>query len=145
MKTPVDSVYVLCAPKVTLNVLSLKNMKCQCHNLPAAFYLEEAPKGFEKTLIHKDSGNWVWLGLCSKCGTYWSVEEWDKYSYQVVVRVADKDKWKDQDTVAIGKNLLLKSRGGLSDDECRWAECHQKQVKGVYYCLDHLWDTGARK
>ena len=120
-------------------------MKCQCHSLPEAFYLEDGPKGFEKSLISKDTGNWVWLGLCPECGAYWSVEEWDKYSHQVIIRVADKDAWQDQDTVGIGKQLLLKSRGGLTEEECIWKGCHHKRVKDVAYCLDHLWDTGARK
>ena len=120
-------------------------MKCHCHNLPDAFYIEDAPKGFEKSLASKDSGNWVWLGLCPICGTYWSVEEWDKYSHQVVIRVKDKDNWQEQDTVAIGKQLLLKSRGGLSDNECCWASCHKMAVKDVAFCIDHLWESGSRK
>lgn len=120
-------------------------MKCPCHNLPDVFFLSDAPKAFEKKLIKKEMGNWMWLGLCPRCSSLWKIDEWDKGHHQVVFRVADQIQWKKEDTTLLRKQLLLKSRGGLNDEECRWAGCHQKQVKGVYYCLDHLWDTGARK
>jgi hypothetical protein len=129
----------------TLDVLSQKNMKCQCQSLADVFYIEDAPEGFEKNLIKKETGNWVWLGACPQCSNLWKIDAWDKYQQQFVERVQDEDNWERQDTTEQRKQLLLKSRGGLTEEECIWAGCHQKRVEGVAYCLDHLWDTGARK
>lgn len=120
-------------------------MKCKCSKLPDVFYLEEGPKTFEKGLHQKDMANWMRLYSCPHCGTMWAIDEWDKYQIQVVSRVINKGSWADQDTIQQRKQLLLKSRGGLTDAECIWVGCHEKQVKGVVYCLDHLWETGARK
>ena len=120
-------------------------MKCQCSELPDVFYLEEGSKGFEEGLQQEDIANWMRLYSCPHCGAMWAVDEWDKYQIQVVHRVSERENWMSQDTTQQRKQLLLKSRGGLSDSECQWAGCHEKQVKGVAYCLEHLWKTGARK
>ena len=120
-------------------------MKCKCPYLPDIFYLEDGPKGFEKVLHQLEMDNWMRLYSCPHCGDLWAIDELDKYQIQVVNRVKDKRNWSGQDTAQQRKQLLLKSRGGLIDSECIYAGCHEKQVKGVFYCLEHLWKTGARK
>jgi hypothetical protein len=120
-------------------------MKCKCAKLPDAFYLDEVPRGFAKGLKREDDGNWIWLVYCPKCGALWAIDKWDKYQEQIVTRVRSQDGWDGVDTTDLRKQLLLKSRGGFTDAECIWAGCHDKAVKGVVYCLDHLWKTGARR
>jgi len=120
-------------------------MRCRCAGLPDAFYLDEGPHGFGEGLVHEDAGNWIWLGSCPECGTLWAVDEWDKYSWPVVTRVEERGDFGRVDTTPKRKQLLLKSRGGLTDQRCTWAGCHQRAVRGVVYCLDHLWETGARR
>ena len=120
-------------------------MNCKCTKLSDAFYLDEGPHGFAKGLKREDTGNWIWLGSCLNCGALWAIDEWDKYQWQVVTRVQEREGWDKVDTTDLRKQLLLKSRGELTDTECIWAECHGKAVAGVVYCLDHLWETGARR
>jgi hypothetical protein len=120
-------------------------MPCLCAKLPDVFYLDEGPRGFGKKLSREETGNWIWLGSCPECGTLWAVDEWDKYQPQVVMRVEDRANWEGTGAAGKRKRLLLTSRGGLTDKECIRAGCHQKAVKGVVYCLDHLWETGARR
>ena len=120
-------------------------MKCKCSKLPEAFYLREGHREFEKSLKREDTGNWIWLGSCPKCGALWAVDEWDKYQPQVANRVTSREGWDGLDNIEMRKQLLLKSRGGFTDKKCVWAGCHDKAVKGVMYCLDHLWKTGARR
>ena len=75
-----------------------------------------------------------------------SLDVWDKYQPQVVVRVHDVDRWETEtDDVATRKALLLRARGGHQDGTCGWADCTQPKVRGVAYCVDHLWSTGARR
>ena len=119
-------------------------MKCKCTKLADAFYLDEGLRGFEKSLAREDTGNWIWLGSCLKCGALWAVDEWDKCQHQVATRVISREGWEQTDTIELRKQLLLKSRGGTTDAECIWAGCHGKAVAGVVYCLEHLWKTGAR-
>jgi len=120
-------------------------MKCQCSDLPDAFYLDEGSRGFAEGLKREISGNWIWLGSCPSCGQLWALDEWDKYQDQVVTRVNNRETWNVADTTNLRKQLLLKSRGGLTDTNCIWAGCTAKAVKGVVFCLDHLWNAGTRR
>jgi len=120
-------------------------MSCRCSSLPPAFYAEEAPRGFLKSLDEREvSQKWKRLCVCRECGALWAVDEWDKYQEQVVSRVTEHAKW-DDDSEEMRKGLLLRSRGGLTDEKCLWAGCEKKRVRGVAMCIDHLYATGARK
>jgi hypothetical protein len=118
-------------------------MKCACASLKDVFYAEEHPS-FLKDLSEKSLASWKKLCVCPKCGTLWAVDEWDKYHIQVVSRVSDIGNW-DVASEEDRKKLLLDSRGGLTDEICIWAECGKNRVRGVAYCIDHLYSTGARK
>ena len=120
-------------------------MNCDCDKLPDAFYLDCGPADFESRLKNVEAKNWTRLCECTTCGRLWTVDEWDKYSFQVAIKINAKVNWERHDSVALRKGLLLSERGGLSDDECVWAKCSQKCVIGVVYCIDHLWDIGARR
>ncbi len=120
-------------------------MSCRCINLPSMFYAEEAPAGFLQALKERAvSQKWKRLCACPDCGTLWAVDEWDKYHHQVVTRVSDPSKW-DEDSEEGRKELLLRSRGGVTDEKCVWLGCEKKRVQGVAMCIDHLYATGARK
>ena len=121
-------------------------MTCACAKLPDSFYLEEGPKGFEAGLAHKETSvpNWRNLMACRQCGTLWALDEWEKYQPQVVSRVRDIAHW-DAHSEEERKALLLRSRGGLTEEKCAWLGCQKKKVRGVAHCIDHLYATGARK
>lgn len=42
------------------------------------------------------------------------------------------------------KERLLKSKNGLCNEKCIWANCNKKRVKGNVYCIDHLYECGVR-
>jgi hypothetical protein len=113
--------------------------------LPPAFYADEAPEGFLGSLDKKAApAQWKTLGICPKCGAQWAIDVEDKYQEQVIMRVADPEKW-DGDSDEVRKGLLLRSRGGLTEEKCLWAGCDNKRVIGVVHCIDHLYATGARR
>ncbi len=118
--------------------------ECQCNNIPNSFYLADGPLNFDKELEKVKTGDWIWLGRCPECGSLWSVDVSDKLHWQVVVHLRSEDDF-ENDTTEIRKNLLLKFRGGNSEDKCIWAGCSNKAVKDVAYCIDHLWKTGSRR
>jgi hypothetical protein len=119
---------------------------CECDGLPELFYLDEAPAGWLERLSEEAAGNWKTLRQCGSCGRRFAVDAWDKYQHQVVVRVKDRAGWEaEADAVDKRKILLLQSRGGTQGGECVWVGCARPRVRGVAYCLDHLWDSGARR
>ena len=122
-----------------------EKMNCKCQKLGDVFYLDQAPRGFEKKLKEVDAKDWMRLYECPYCGQLWAIDEWDKYSWQVVSKVADKNGWANDQREKERKELLLSERGGTTQQECIWAGCSGKTVKGVVYCLEHLWQTGARR
>ena len=117
---------------------------CRCAQSPDAIYWTGRPPDFEKTFAEEPAGNWVKLFRCTECGQYWSVDEWDKYQEQVAGKVADSSDWEAPGDEA-RKQLLVRSRGGLSALPCAWAGCKKSAVKGVALCADHLFETGARR
>ena len=118
---------------------------CQCAELPEVIYFGSEPDVFQSTLVELSVGNWVKLFRCSDCEQLWRIDEWDKYQTQFAAKVPDIDTWETYDTTPFEKQLLLQSRGGLSDNICTWARCGQPAVKGVAFCVDHLFESGARK
>jgi hypothetical protein len=119
-------------------------MSCRCVDLPDLFKLEDHP-GFIESTIRIATGNWVHLHKCANCGQLWRVDESDKYQVQFVVRISSSADWEQFDAVPLQKLFLLQSRGGLSNEQCIWRGCQGKCVKGVVYCVEHLYQTGARE
>jgi hypothetical protein len=119
-------------------------MTCDCANLQDLFKLESRPR-FEAGTDKIAAENWVRLHRCRSCGQLWRIDEWDKYQTRFVVRVPSAEAWETFDPVELQKQFLITSRGGLSDAKCVWSGCRNPQVKGVAYCADHLFQTGARE
>lgn len=117
---------------------------CVCGEMPDVFYYEDVTAGFEKHLREVSIGDWVLLQQCQVCGTLWAIDGWDKYQHQVAARVAAKDDWQSASEEQ-RKDLLLKSRGGEEHEHCIWAGCNKWRIKGVVFCINHLWEMGARK
>lgn len=120
-------------------------MTCTCSGLPDGFYLDEASKAWHQSLVKEQQQAWTGLFQCPHCGTLWAIDEWDKYHWQVALRVRDRDGWASDHRTVERKELLLKSRGGTTTEICMWAGCSKPRVNGVVYCIDHLYDTGERR
>jgi hypothetical protein len=118
---------------------------CSCAALPPAVYVDQEPSAFLASLAQLAVGNWVKLCRCSSCGQLWRVDEWDKYQTQIAVKVPTIEGWESFDSKPSELALLVSSRGGTSEAQCIWAGCKQRAVKGVMYCAEHLYETGARR
>lgn len=86
------------------------------------------------------------LCACKKCDQLWAVKEWDKYQTQLATKISESKRasWQEHNVEA-EKKFLVKRRGGLTNEPCIWARCEKPQVLGVVYCVDHLYETGARE
>lgn len=120
-------------------------MGCKCAKLPDAFFYEAAPEFFLEDLEELAIGSWVKLFKCKLCAQNWSIDEWDKYQERTILKVSEVANWQEIDSTPLRKSLLLEYRGGTIDENCIWAGCNGKQVKGVVLCINHLYATGARK
>jgi hypothetical protein len=126
------------------DVKRLRTM-CQCSKLPNIFKLAAHPE-LEQQAPQIAVGNFVFLHRCSSCGHKWRIDAWDKYQVQFVVRVPEGTDWQTFDATELQKRFLVDSRGGLKDARCHWLGCTHQQVEGdVVYCVEHLYQTGARE
>jgi hypothetical protein len=118
---------------------------CSCTTLPKAIYVNDQPPTFLGSMAQLATGNWVRLCRCAICGQLWRIDEWDKYQDQVAIKVSAIESWDSCDYKPLKLQLLVNARGGLSKEQCAWANCSHVAVKGVAFCAEHLYDTGARK
>lgn len=131
-----------------LNILKKYNMiKMNEEDLPQYLYYDDMPKEIKNKLIRFDSNSNDWRELFknTSTGQLWVIDVWDKYTYQIAIKINDPKDWKSEKYEDYSKDLLLQSRGGYGEGECMWMNCNKQRVKGVVYCIDHLYETGARK
>jgi hypothetical protein len=119
-------------------------MKCICIQRNPLVEITDSYQGFTETLNTIELGNWVKLMQCSECLQYWKVDEWDKYQALYAVKIQSKDRWGKYDATLLIKERMIQNRGGLESVKCMWENCSLNAVRGSAYCVDHLYDTGAR-
>jgi len=122
------------------------NMNCNCSKLNTLIDVSDVQPDFENNLTEISQGIWAKLRRCPLCKQLWRVNLWDKLQIQFAVKLDSVDDWESVETTSLQKQFLLESRGGTKEDtSCIWAGCDLPAVKGVVYCIDHLYKTGARK
>ncbi len=123
----------------------MNKMKCICSEIPEALYYENVPKKLLGNLAEVAIGDWIKLFKCKVCDQHWSIDEYDKFVHRVAVKISDVDNWEENDSEGLRKQLLLEARGGTQGEVCQWSGCKNQRVKDMAICIDHLWETGARK
>jgi hypothetical protein len=119
-------------------------MSCSCSKLPSLINVgahHELMGHLEKL----KTGDWVSLCRCRECGQHWRVDDWDKLQVQFAVKISDTSRWEEFDITHLQKQYLIEKRGGLTEEICNWVDCSKHRVKGVAYCVDHLYATGTRE
>ena len=113
--------------------------------MPLVFYYADVEESFYKHLEKVDSSGWYELYKCKTSGQYWRIDIWDKGQERFVVKIENIKVWEIYDASSLIKDLIIKNRGGLTNQKCIWANCENRKVKGVAYCIDHLYESGARR
>jgi len=120
-------------------------MTCHCQQLKPIVDVETLPNDFDKSLKIITNGEWRDLKQCKQCKQPWRVDVWDKLQTQFAVKLESGKDWESLDTADLQKEHLLYARGGIDQDtKCIWAGCNLPTVKNVVYCINHLYETGAR-
>lgn len=118
---------------------------CLCNKLNTTVKVCDH-QSFFKVLNEIDVGNWVRLMEYRICDQLWAVAEWDKYQTQLATKIppANRHTWQEFN-ITSEKEFLLQNRGGVTSEPCAWAHCDKPRVVGVAFCIDHLYQTGARE
>lgn len=117
---------------------------CNCNDQPNLFDISNNNSDFKSKLNQLEIGDWVLLMQCPDCKQLYKVDEWDKYQTSYAIKLPSSKNWESFDSKSMIKEKMVKDRGGLSKEKCMWAGCHIKQVKGSAYCVNHLYEGGAR-
>lgn len=123
------------------------NATCECANPPDVVRLDEHPAlASEPASEQLEHESWYRLVRCRSCGQLWSPDGDDVYpSRRYAIKVPQREGWLEFDTKPLRMEFLIRSRGGLTDEPCIWAGCQGQRVRGVVYCEEHLYQTGARE
>jgi hypothetical protein len=124
-------------------------MHCSCDELPRYTYYE-ASRGLSQKIrpfvVSVAKSEWQELFRCEICGIHWRVEIEDRFQQRYAWKVGEfRDDWAGVQFIEEQKALLLQRRGGETTRGCAWIKCERMRVRGVAYCIDHLFDTGARR
>jgi hypothetical protein len=117
---------------------------CLCQSETNLVEISNNYSDFIAKFVEVALGNWVKLVECPRCGQLWIVDFWDKYQTVYAVKIASKSDWEQFDSKALIKARMIENRGGLTDEKCMWAKCDNRQLKSSAFCVDHLFESGAR-
>jgi hypothetical protein len=115
---------------------------------PDASYFDEGTDAGRVTLAELEflsRENWRKLYRHKVDGSHWAIDAWDKYQQQFLFRVCSIEHWSTEDRTKEEKALLLNGRGGIGDSACLWRDCSGRIVRGMVYCIDHLYEQGVRR
>ena len=122
-------------------------MFCKCKELPEFLEADTGNQpvpGLEEVQCKRDA--WVRLYRCPTCGQHWQIDEWEKYSPGLAIKIADPDKWFEFDDEPLRLAYLVQARGGYSYEACKWRGCGKPCLKGLAYCAVHAYEVfGLRK
>ena len=119
-------------------------MTCKCDRLPRLLYLDRFSVPHE-SLFKILLGDWSDLHKCKSCGQLWRIDKPDRLQEGYAFKLDSEDDWEQVEVKQLSKDLLLQSRGGITEQKCIWKGCTGFQVRGVAFCIDHLYETGARR
>jgi len=123
--------------------LTAKGIMCNCTKQMELVDITSHYKDFQNNLILLDRDNWVKLMECSTCKQLWRIDEWDKHTLYAV-KLPIQSGWESFDSKSLIKEKMVMNHGGLSKNKCIWSGCNNMQLKGIAYCINHLYETGAR-
>ena len=92
----------------------------------------------EYTLIGEKDDGFRLLVQCDDCGQHWQLDGGERYGVALAIRVHYPDDWDAHSDYPARMIYLVKSHGGLSDQNCSEAGCQSMSVIGFDYCAHHL-------
>ena len=123
-------------------------MRCPCQTLPSYSYYRprRSLSRHLRPFLHRvERRGDRELLRCAECGAYWRIDLPTQASERFAWRLPEyREDWELVSFEEQEKEMLLASRGGATAETCIWAECDKPRVRGLVYCIDHLYRMGAR-
>jgi len=117
---------------------------CNCKENPELIDISNNYTSFNQSLDQLDVGEWALLMQCKLCKQLYKVDVWDKLQTIYAVKIPLKENWKVFEADHLIKERIIKNRGGLTQGDCAWINCNEKQVKGSAFCVNHIYSSGTR-
>jgi len=117
---------------------------CNCREQSELIDITDNYAAFCNNLDKLDEEYFVLLMQCKECKQLYRIDAWDKLQTQHARKIFSEENWKTLDSEHLIKELMIKSREGLTQNKCMWANCSKKQVKSSAFCIDHIYSSGAR-
>lgn len=114
---------------------------------PEISYLHEGTRWARQVrdeLVVLEKRNWRLLCKAKSDGSFWRLDEVDKNQTRFLVKLTSPENWVEFDSSDMEKHLLIKNRGGHSDEECRKSGCEMNSLKGSAFCEHHTYEMGVR-
>jgi hypothetical protein len=108
---------------------------CECSNMKEFLRGNNLTPPFKNMAeISINSKNWCHLKKCTDFDQHWQVDEWDKYSETLCIKINDPDNWSNFDDKPYKIKYLIQKHGGLSEEKCVWIDCKNKALKNLAFC-----------
>lgn len=125
-------------------MLMKAEFECYCDTYEDIININEHYDDFCVAWTLIDEGARYNLHQCPHCMQLYRIDK-QGFSNVCYALKLDSDKnWHDFDDSEMIKEQMLRSREGLSDRDCKKTECCDKAINGSVYCLEHLYQSGAR-
>jgi len=125
-------------------VLMKTDFDCECDNHLPIVNLNEDREEFCGALTFIEKAPRFSLYLCPTCQQYWRVDHEGLCNVAYAFKLESDKDWQAFDESDIIKANMLRSRGGFADRICKQANCNDHVINGSTYCLEHLYQSGAR-
>jgi len=109
------------------------------------FYLDkELSEEIEKDFELIDDVAWTQLYKSKIDGSLWRLDKWDKLQVQYFIKLKSIENWDTIDTLKL-RQELLKNHRGLSINKCKWVDCKNFALTGLFFCEIHAYEMGVKK
>jgi hypothetical protein len=125
-------------------MLMKAEFNCHCSSFEDLININEHYDTFCEAWTLIEQGKNHNLHQCPCCMQLWRIDARGYSNVCYALKLESDKAWHDYDASAIIKAQMLRSREGVSDRPCKRQECSDHAVNGSVYCLDHLYQSGAR-
>ncbi|MFZ4620473.1 MAG: hypothetical protein ACOYNS_07935 [Bacteroidota bacterium] len=113
--------------------------RCTCETMQTLLHAEEFQSFIGSNVMMVDSTPMSDLFRCSQCGQLWRCDRPKNLRGRLMMKLECEEDWKTHLMTSGARTRLLENMGGVSANFCLWGNCSNYRVKGLEYCIDHLY------